>query len=99
MLIGVLIALRRARRRSAVHSATSVRHRWRLATLPAAGSSKATRSLAQIFPKRRSDWVALSETALNFPPGPNHGRPATLVSSTLSIGHKGEKGSFPLCVV
>src|SRR5258706_6715563 len=95
MLIGVLIALRLARRRSAVHSATSVRHRWRLATLPAAGSSKATRSLAQIFPKRRSDWVALSETALNFPPGPNHGRPATLVHLHSRSAIEVKKAPFP----
>ena len=71
----------------------------RAARSPAFERSALTQSEVVIFPKRRSDWVALPETALNFPPGPNHGRPATLVSSTLSIGHRGEKGSFPLRIV
>src|SRR5262249_47830699 len=35
MLIGVLVTLRSARRRPAVHPAAAVRHRWRLAPAPA----------------------------------------------------------------
>lgn len=42
MLPGVLVALRRARRRSPVHPAPSIRHRGRLALCPSPGAGKAT---------------------------------------------------------
>jgi hypothetical protein len=41
---GILIALRCSRRHSAVHPATAVRHRWRLARVPAPRSGSASRA-------------------------------------------------------
>src|SRR2546430_750464 len=48
VLEGVLIALRSARGRPAVHPATSVRHGWRLAGLAAAGLGTASGRLPHV---------------------------------------------------